>query len=262
MADRGRKALPVDNRLCNDKWVERCQRIHREKLATMQSTATDPRLKTLDNRIPHTMSMTHLTHRLKKAQLEEERFQEIELENKVLLGKMSKIMGLSAMNDRSSQGGKGASQFPFRSTLQLKPGVRIDMGQYPCLDTRNYYPNKSLNRDFRVRELRRINDQNQSMLARIQTREPFYDHKKWDAERTQDLKYLANIKSREVIGISKKFKIQATLPPLPHSPKSMSNNNSLRFGSMSPKAVSVPSTPALAENSAATEEAAPTAVET
>jgi hypothetical protein len=26
--------------------------------------------------------MTHLTHRLKKAQLEEERFQEIELENK------------------------------------------------------------------------------------------------------------------------------------------------------------------------------------
>jgi|AntAceMinimDraft_11_1070367.scaffolds.fasta_scaffold369139_1 hypothetical protein len=46
------------------------------------SQATDPRLKTLDNRIPHTMSMTHLTHRLKKAQLEEERFQEIELENK------------------------------------------------------------------------------------------------------------------------------------------------------------------------------------
>jgi hypothetical protein len=40
--------------------------------------------------------MTHLTHRLKKQQLEEERFQQIELENKVLLGKMSKIMGLNA----------------------------------------------------------------------------------------------------------------------------------------------------------------------
>ena len=45
--------------------------------------------------------------------------------------------------DRSSMGGKGAAQFPFRSTLQLKPGVRIDMGQYPILDTRNYYPNKA-----------------------------------------------------------------------------------------------------------------------
>ena len=65
------------------RWVERCQRIHREKLATMKSTATEPRLKTLDNRKPDTMGMMHLTHRLKKAQLEEERFQEIELENRV-----------------------------------------------------------------------------------------------------------------------------------------------------------------------------------
>jgi hypothetical protein len=36
-----------------------------------------------------------------------------------------------------------------------------------------------LNRDYRVRELQRINNQNKSMLARIQTREPYYDHKKW-----------------------------------------------------------------------------------
>jgi hypothetical protein len=47
----------------------------------------------------------------------------------VLLGKMSKIMGLNAKTDRSSQGGKGSSQFPFRSTIQLKPGIRIDMAR-------------------------------------------------------------------------------------------------------------------------------------
>ena len=58
-----------------------------------------------------------------------------------------------------------------------------------------------------MRELKRINDQNQSMLARIQNREPYYDHKKWDAERKQDLKYLNNIKSREVrlVVLSKHF---------------------------------------------------------
>mmetsp|Transcript_39159 Transcript_39159/g.97000 ORF Transcript_39159/g.97000 Transcript_39159/m.97000 type:complete len:255 (-) Transcript_39159:278-1042(-) len=245
MADRGRKALPVDNRLCNDKWVERCQRIHRQKLSEMQSTAADPRLKTLDNRTPHTMHMTHLTNRLKKQQLEEERFQQIELENKVLLGKMSKIMGLNAMADRSSQGGNSKAQFPFRSTLQLKPGMRIDMGQYPVIDTRNYYPSKSLNRDYRVRELRRITEQNQQMLTRIQTREPYYDHNKWDAQRQQDLKYLENIKSREVMSISQTFKKQASLPPLPHSPRQERSRNTIRFDASLPKAVSAspPQTP-------------------
>ena len=236
----------------------------------MQSTAADPRLKTLDNRTPHTMQMTHLTHRLKKAQLEEERFQEIELENKVLLGKMSKIMSLNAMTDRSSQGGKGSSKFPFRSTLQLKPGVRIDMGQYPCLDTRNYYNGKSLNRDYRIRELKRINSENQSMLSRIQNREPYYDHKKWDAERKRDLQYLANIKSREVMGISQKLKAEASLPPLPHSPRSaegggsrsprsVSRVNTVRFNAaMTPTSSTSPvppETPAAVDNAAAAVEA-------
>ena len=163
---------------------------------------------------------------------------------------MSKIMGLDAKNDRSALGGRQASQFLFRSTIQLKPGVRIDAGQYPCLDTRNFYPNKSLNRDYRVRELKRINEQNQSMLARIQSRQPYYDHKKWDAERKQDLKYLANIKSREVIGISQKFKNQASLPPLPHSPRSASRagkTTTLRYdATLTPKASSPPATPAAA----------------
>lgn len=78
--------------------MERCQRIHREKLATMKSTATEPRLRTMDNRTPHTMHMTHLTHRLKKAQLEEERFQEIELENKVGAGRGSGSHSLPTQN--------------------------------------------------------------------------------------------------------------------------------------------------------------------
>ena len=35
------------------------------------------------------------------------------------------------------------------------------------------------------RELKRITKENQSMLQRIQTREPYYNHKKWEEEREQ-----------------------------------------------------------------------------
>jgi len=213
MADRGRAALPVDNRLCNDRWVERCQRIHRDKLRKMKSTAHDPRLTTLDNTMPVTLRMQHLHLKQKKAQLEEERFAQIELENNVLLEKMTKIMKQNPMRARSALGGRHISQFPFRSTLQLKPGVRVDKCHYPVLDTRNYHEPKSLNRELRQRELKRIMAENHAMLTRIRCREPFYDHKKWEEERKRDLQYLNNIKSREVMSISQRFK---RLPPLPH----------------------------------------------
>jgi hypothetical protein len=58
----------------------------------MRSTASDPRVTTLDNSTPASMSMPHLQLKQKKAQLEEERFAQIELENRILLEKMSKIM--------------------------------------------------------------------------------------------------------------------------------------------------------------------------
>ncbi|KAK3266005.1 hypothetical protein CYMTET_25348 [Cymbomonas tetramitiformis] len=216
MADRGRRALPVDNRLCNDRWVERCQKIHRDKLRTMKTTAIDPRLTTLDNNQPITMRMPHLQLKQKKAQLEEERFAQIELENRVLLEKMSKIMRQDPGDARSSHGGSHTEQFPFRSTLQLKPGVRIDMTQYPMLDSRNFVPPKSLNREFRLRELKRITSENQAMLRRIQSREPFYDHQKWEQERIRDMQYLNNVRSREVMSLSGRLKTTA-LPPLDHS---------------------------------------------
>lgn len=133
-------------------------------------------------------------------------------------------------------------------------------GQYPCLDTRNYYQAKSLNHDYRVRELKRINQQNQSMLARIQNKEPYYDHKKWVTERKMDEKYLSNIQSREVEGITQRFKFETTLPPLPHSPRGEasrsragSRTSTIRFSVSSPRpAMSLPATPALdAESSGA-----------
>lgn len=216
MADRGRKALPVDNRLCADRWVERCQSLHRHRLQTMRSTACDPRMTALDNTQPITMAMPHLQLKQKKAQLEEERFAQIELENRVLLEKMSKIMRQDPGDARSSHGGHHTEQFPFRSTLQLKPGVRIDMTQYPMLDSRNFVAPKSLNREARLRELKRITAENQSMLRRIQSREPYYDHQKWEEDRITNLGYLKNIRSREVASLGARMR-SSSLPPLTKS---------------------------------------------
>ena len=58
---------------------------------------------------------------------------QIELENRVLLEKMSKIMRQNPTQARSALGGRHSEQFPFRSTLQLKPGVRVDKSHYPVL---------------------------------------------------------------------------------------------------------------------------------
>lgn len=55
----------------------------------------------------------------------------------MLLEKMSKIMRQDPGDARSCHGGHHTEQFLFRSTLQIKPGIRVDMTQYPMLD--RYY---------------------------------------------------------------------------------------------------------------------------
>jgi hypothetical protein len=52
----------------------------------------------------------------------------------VLLEKMSKIMRMDPGDARSCHGGHHTEQFPFRSILQIKPGIRVDMTQYPMID--------------------------------------------------------------------------------------------------------------------------------
>ena len=107
-----------------------------------------------------------------------------------------------------------SNQFLYRSCLQAKPGTRIDRCMYPVIDSRNYAPSKSLNRDKRLRELQRITEENQKMLQRIQSRRPFYDHNRWDEQHKRDLKYLENIRSRELLMIER-----ARTPGTPRRPR-------------------------------------------
>lgn len=148
--DRGRKAIPTLNKHTDSKYYQRCQEIHRSKLFTIKSA--------IDNSEPHRPS--HLRKNMKKEQMKEDRYAEIERGNRILLEKMSTIM----------QGEK--------------------------LDNKNQSIaySHSLNKGQRKRELQRITSENQAILRRIQMREPTYDHLQWEEDAKKNERYAANIR--------------------------------------------------------------------
>ena len=102
MADRGRKAMPVGNRVCHQREQLRSLRLHRDRVKHVKAH--------LDNSCPETLGMKHLQNRAKKQQLMEDRYAEIERENRCLVEKMTRIMQ-SGVGQRSCQGGAISEQF-------------------------------------------------------------------------------------------------------------------------------------------------------
>jgi len=97
----------------------------------------------LDTRSPKRYS--HLVLKLKKVQKEEERQQHIDHENKLLLEKMTHIM-----------------QHP---------------GQ---VDNWNDYETRSLNTQYREKEMEKIAQQNVGLARRLETVRPKYDVREWE----------------------------------------------------------------------------------
>ncbi|KAJ8601482.1 hypothetical protein CTAYLR_005710 [Chrysophaeum taylorii] len=145
--DRARRACPVGNKQCHARFVKKCQEAHKKKLSEMKCS--------IDNTSPK--SHPHLRKNLKKEQLLEERYAEIERDNRLLLEKMSYIMRHSSLPN----------------------------------DSQSYA--HSLNREARKRELQRITRENQHILSRIQAAEPTYDHLAWAEHEKQHQEYMKNI---------------------------------------------------------------------
>ena len=106
--DRGRKALPVQNKACNQRYIKRCQERHRQKvsqvkflnvLIPVQLFSHQFQLRdmkcSIDNKPPR--SATHLKTKAKKNALMEDRIDQIETENRILLQKMTHIMRVSSL---------------------------------------------------------------------------------------------------------------------------------------------------------------------
>jgi len=94
---------------------------------------------------PITAGMDHIRNNLKKEQLLEGRYIEIDRENRILLRKMSDLM---------------KKPNPYSKDKEK--------------------PNVSLNKDGRRHELLRITKENHRLLKSIQEVQPVYNHKKWE----------------------------------------------------------------------------------
>jgi len=111
----------------------------------------------VDTSEPMVAQLDHVRANLKKEQLLEQRYSEIDRENHILLKKMSGIMRQQAA-----------------PPLEKVPGPL------------------SLNRDARKKELLRITKENQSILKRIQRAQPVYNHVEWEGHNRRNMAYLKN----------------------------------------------------------------------
>lgn len=143
------RAIPEANKLCSERLRQKDMEMQRQRLKAMKPQ--------VDTTVPGVVHLTHLKTNLKREQLLEERYFEIDRENKILLQKMSDIMRHTTYkNERPKSGGA------------------------------------SLNRDHRKNELTRVTNENNAILKRIQTAQPEYNHVKWEDDFQNSEVYLVN----------------------------------------------------------------------
>lgn len=139
---------PCQSRILKERWDRKYYDEHRDKVREAKSM--------VDTKPPKTYVHLHL--KLKKLQLEEERYAVIERDNRILLEKMSQIMR--------------------------------NRGR---VDNHNSYVSKSLTREKRQRELLRVTRENQEILKRILAREPEYNHLQWERDWEDNEKFMDSI---------------------------------------------------------------------
>lgn len=142
------------NKICA-KWEEQKRHdMHRERIRNMRPVT--------DSSEPFVLQMDHIRVNRKREQMLEERYREIDRDNRILLSKMSGIM-------------KNGSQATTPRTMESTLGPQ------------------SLNRDNRKKELLRITKENQHILRRIQQAQPVYNHIEWEAQHRHQQNIVNNI---------------------------------------------------------------------
>lgn len=155
--DRG---LAYSSKICAQREHERRAELHKKKLHKVKPS--------VDTSEPRTFALAHVHGNLKKEQMLEERYTEIDRENRILLQKMSNIM-------KQPQSARG-------------PGPTAP----PQPRTSSAGPPRSLNNDARKKELLRITRENQIILKRIQQAQPVYNHVEWEGLNRRNMMYLRN----------------------------------------------------------------------
>lgn len=154
------RQIPIGNKICAKRRQQRDQELHREKIRQMKAQT--------DTSEPDVCRLDHIRNNLKREQMLEERYSEIDRENRILLQKMADIM-------------------------------RNPSASVPPKENRGPV---SLNKDFRRQELIRITSENQAILKRIQKAQPVYNHVEWERSHKQNSSYMKNACEYPVVGKS------------------------------------------------------------
>ena len=149
------RAIPRGKKVLAKRQEERKEELHNKKLAEVRSQ--------VDVAAPNTYGV--LRTKPKKDQQLEERYSEIERNNKLLLDRMTSIIGST---DRKNQ--------YSNPTLNSIPVAK-----------------QSLHSNFRKRELQRITQENYKILQRLKEKESHYSVAKWEGDRRRTENYLNNI---------------------------------------------------------------------
>ncbi|CAI2368713.1 unnamed protein product [Moneuplotes crassus] len=145
------RAKPTLNKLLSKKWEEIEQKLHENKLKMVKSC--------LDSKTP--LRFKHIRQNYKKGQQTEDRYTEIERENRILMEKMTLIYSKPSKIKKISRAAKKelvSSHYNNRQTQKLK-----------------------------------INYENQHILRRLQQRTSNYSVKEWKKDNKQRRKILKNI---------------------------------------------------------------------
>lgn len=165
------RAIPEGNRLVCKRIRENDRRVHKQKIAGARAFT--------DTREPQVYGMNHLRVNMKREQMLEDRYSEIDRHNQILLSKMTEIIR--------------------QPTFSGLPDIRGPA---------------SLNKDRRRKELVRITQENQSILRRIQEAQPVYNHVKWEESYRQSERYLRTACEYPLVLGAHRRRPQGRIPPL------------------------------------------------
>lgn len=164
-------AMPARNNVCAMKERARNDERLKSRIKNMRSM--------VDMTPPMTVHLDHVRNNLKREQLLEERYHEIDRHNRLLLNKMSDMVK--------------------KTQLPLRP--------------KN---SKSLTGDNRKQELMRVTQENGTMLRRIQKAQPVYNHVEWEDSYRRSGEYL-KLKAEFPIVLKRKASAPGALIPIPRN---------------------------------------------
>lgn len=145
------RSIATGNKICAKRQQELRRFKHYDKLRTIQPD--------IDNGLPSTLTLSHLKVNMKREQLQEDRFVEVDRANRIMLQRIADIA--------------------------RKPGVSLEP------PSGSKAPSK-LKNTTRQRNLKRIINENQSIIRRIRDIQPQYDHVRWEQEYRRTRLYLKN----------------------------------------------------------------------